>query len=50
MLDVMMENGEKIKWATTVMSPHDLSRGMLKRTPYNLCALRFPTGVPITKG
>ncbi|KAL8277699.1 hypothetical protein RQP46_009972 [Phenoliferia psychrophenolica] len=38
LLDVMMENGEKIKWATTVMSPHDLSRGMLKRTPYNLNA------------
>lgn len=38
LLDVMIANGDKIKWSTTVMSPHDLSRGMLKRTPYNLCA------------
>lgn len=49
LLDVMMENGEKIKWATTVMSPHDLSRGMLKRTPYNLCVTSpLRSGRPLT--
>lgn len=36
LLDVMMAHGDKIKWATTVMSPHDLSRGMLRKSPYNL--------------
>lgn len=36
LLEVMMEHGDDVKWAVRVMSPHDLSRGMLRRNPYNL--------------
>lgn len=36
LLEVMIEHEEKVKWAVTVMSPYDLSRGMLRRNPYNL--------------
>ena len=28
---------DHLKWAVRVMSPHDISRHMLQRTPYNLC-------------
>jgi hypothetical protein len=31
-----MDHGKDIKWAVTVMSSHDISRGMLRRSPYNL--------------
>ena len=36
LLRVMMDHGEDIKWAVTVMSSHDISRGMLRKSPYNL--------------
>lgn len=39
LLKVMIEHDDDIKWAVRVMSPHDLSRGMLKRNPYNLFVL-----------
>lgn len=32
----MIEHSSDIKWSVRVMSPHDLSRGMLKKSPYNL--------------
>ncbi|KAM0749270.1 ribonuclease [Meredithblackwellia eburnea MCA 4105] len=50
LLDVIMEKDSKINWATTVMSPHDLSRGMLKRTPYNLNAQSHDTTINLITG
>ncbi|GAA5825814.1 hypothetical protein JCM11251_000011, partial [Rhodosporidiobolus azoricus] len=35
---VIIEHGEDVKYAVNVMSPNDLSMGMLRRTPYNLNA------------
>lgn len=33
---MIMKKEENVKYAVTVMSPHDISRGMLRRNPYNL--------------
>ncbi|ORY78027.1 ribonuclease [Leucosporidium creatinivorum] len=38
LFEVIMEKEENVKYAVTVMSPHDISRGMLRRNPYNLNA------------
>ncbi|BGP19115.1 hypothetical protein JCM10213_008038 [Rhodosporidiobolus nylandii] len=35
---VILEHKEDVKYACTVMSPGDISAGMLRRTPYNLNA------------
>jgi len=37
LLDVLGSQPDDLKWAVRVMSPHDISRHMLQRTPYNLC-------------
>ncbi|GAA5984919.1 hypothetical protein JCM10908_002451 [Rhodotorula pacifica] len=34
----MLEHGEDVKYAATIMSPNDISMGMLRKTPYNLNA------------
>ncbi|GAA5843439.1 hypothetical protein JCM9279_002104 [Rhodotorula babjevae] len=34
----MLEHAEDVKYAATVMSPADISMGMLRKTPYNLNA------------
>lgn len=39
LLQLMMQHDQDIHWSTTIMSPHDLSAGMLRKTPYNLCVL-----------
>lgn len=36
LFEVIMEKEANVKYAVTVMSPHDISRGMLRRNPYNL--------------
>lgn len=36
-----MKHSDDVKWAVRVMSPYDLSRGMLRRNPYNL-SVSFP--------
>lgn len=33
---MIIEKEAHVHYAATVMSPHDISRGMLRRTPYNL--------------
>ncbi|GAA6039314.1 hypothetical protein JCM8097_003259 [Rhodosporidiobolus ruineniae] len=35
---VILEHKKDVKYAVTVMSPNDISMGMLRRTPYNLNA------------
>ncbi|GAA5891599.1 hypothetical protein JCM6882_004524 [Rhodosporidiobolus microsporus] len=35
---VIIDHGEDVKYAVRVMSPNDISMGMLRRTPYNLNA------------
>ncbi|GAA6025505.1 hypothetical protein JCM8202_001973 [Rhodotorula sphaerocarpa] len=34
----MLDHADEVKYAATVMSPHDISLGMLRKTPYNLNA------------
>ncbi|GAA5873631.1 hypothetical protein JCM3774_004996 [Rhodotorula dairenensis] len=34
----MLEHGDEVKYAATIMSPSDISMGMLRKTPYNLNA------------
>lgn len=36
----MLEHADDVKYAATVMSPADISMGMLRKTPYNLCVDR----------
>jgi len=36
----MLEHADDVKYAATVMSPADISMGMLRKTPYNLCVRR----------
>lgn len=33
----ILEHADDVKYAATVMSPSDISMGMLRKTPYNLC-------------
>lgn len=33
----MLEHGDDVKYAATIMSPNDISMGMLRKVPYNLC-------------
>lgn len=40
----MIAHQKNVKWSVRVMSPHDLSRGMLRRNPYNLCACQWSLG------
>lgn len=35
----MLDHGDDVKYAATVMSPNDISMGMLRKTPYNLYVL-----------
>jgi ribonuclease H2 subunit A len=39
LFNVIIDKAEHVKYACRVMSPHDISRGMLRRNPYNLYAL-----------
>lgn len=33
----ILEHADDVKYAATIMSPNDISMGMLRKTPYNLC-------------
>lgn len=35
---MILAQEDQVHYAATIMSPHDISRGMLRRTPYNLNA------------
>ncbi|KAI5477163.1 ribonuclease H2 subunit A [Pseudohyphozyma bogoriensis] len=50
LLDVIMAHRDDIKWATAVMSPYDLSRGMLRKNPYNLNAQSHDTTMSLIRG
>ena len=44
----ILEHADDVKYAATVMSPNDISMGMLRKTPYNLCvSTKACTGVEI---
>lgn len=47
LLEVIIEKDENVHYACTVMSPHDISRGMLRKTPYNLYATAPLPTVPL---
>lgn len=35
----ILQHKDDVKYAVTVMSPADISMGMLRKQPYNLCAV-----------
>lgn len=36
LFEVILDKKDNVKFAVTVMSPHDISNGMLRRIPYDL--------------
>ncbi|SCV70392.1 BQ2448_1786 [Microbotryum intermedium] len=49
LLEVIINDAKNVHYACTVMSAHDISRGMLRRTPYNLNAQSHDVTINLIK-
>ncbi|KDE05667.1 hypothetical protein MVLG_04038 [Microbotryum lychnidis-dioicae p1A1 Lamole] len=49
LLEVIINDAKNVHYACTVMSAHDISRGMLRRTPYNLNAQSHDVTIKLIK-